>query len=144
MRKYRFENRRFTAYQFYYSDADCSEPLFSLVARGTYNVKWESWIVPGGTEMDYHLSHVTVMPYTELMAGVLSGRVNKTCPGFLKERWQAFERYEIYNYVEFETNNLKEDDSDDYVVMDRDCTTALDFSMHELQLIRLEHERHHR
>ena len=84
------------------------------------------------------------MPYTELMAGVLGGRVNKTCPGFVTERWQAFDRHEIYNYVEFETNDLKEDDSDDYVVMDRDCTAALDFSMHELQLTRLEHERHHR
>ncbi len=84
------------------------------------------------------------MPYTEQMASTLGSKVNKTCPGFSKEPWQAFERHEIYNYVEFETNDLVEDESDDLVVMDRDCTSALDFTMHELQLVRLEQSRHHR
>ena len=38
-----------------YSDAGCSDPFATFTARGQYGPLRPSWIVPGGTDLDYSL-----------------------------------------------------------------------------------------
>ena len=100
----------------------------------------ESWIVAGATDYDYQLTHVSVMPYTEEMAAVLGAKVNRSCQGsfYRHSAWKPFNRYDIFSYVEFHDHRLADYEDDAYVVVDQDCTHAIDFSLHELQLIRVE------
>jgi len=139
IRNYKFyDGSKFVLKQFYYGDPDCADPIFLVEARGTYSYYHPSWVVPGATEVDYQLSYVTVMPYNQHIANVLSNRVNITCHGLVRGKWVPDRKYELFNYVE--TNHGGFDDG--YVIVDRDCLGALDFSFHELQLARVERKKH--
>ena len=105
MRKYRFlEDDQFQLHQYYYADSDCHSPTYSVVARGTIHTQQPSWLVPGAMEAEYQLSYVTVMPYTDHMADLLGSKVNRTCRNFVRQPWKAYERHEIFNYVEFDAD----------------------------------------
>ena len=141
VRRYKFyDGSKFVLKQYYYGDADCADPIFLVEARGTYQYYQTSWVVPGATELDYQLSYVTVMPYNGHIANVLSTRVNTTCHGMVRRKWESLGTYELFNYVETKHGGF----DDGYVIVDRDCLGALDFSFHELQLARAETRRHHR
>lgn len=138
MRRYKFyDGSKFVIKQFYYGGPDCSEAIFLVEAWGTYSLFDSSWLVPGATELDYQLSYVTIMPYNQNVANILAARVNNTCPAMVKQKWEPLRKYELFNYVETNYGGFEEG----YVIVDRDCLSALDFSLHELQLVRVE-ERH--
>ena len=140
LRKYRFmSSGQFELHQYYYADSSCHSPTYSVVARGNVKTGSTSWIVPGAVEAEYELAYVTVMPYTSHMARLLGAKVNRTCPGFVETPWRAYDRHVLFNYVEFQ-HGLNEEEM---VVVDRDCTAALYFTLNELQLIRLEVRRRH-
>ena len=140
LRKYRFySNGSFETHQYYYADAYCTKPLFAIVSKGTYVMLRGSWVIPGGTDVDYTLSYVTVIPYDPAVAMEIQTKVNKSCPSFVVSPWRPLERHVIYDYAD----NAGGVDSDESSLMDRDCTEALHFSLHELQLIRMELRKHH-
>lgn len=141
LRKYRFyKSGRYEIVQYYYADAQCSQPLFALAARGRLQLYGASWVLPGAAEMDYSLSYVTVMPYAKPIAHFLYDKVNSSCHGYTWSPWKPFQRYELLNYVEYRHQDGYGDDVD--VLVDRDCLDAVDFSLNELQLVRLEQRRH--
>jgi hypothetical protein len=147
LRKYRFlENGHFELHQYYYADSDCHSPTYSLLARGSLEVGNPSWLVLGAMEAEYQLAYVSVMPYTQHMADLLGSKVNRTCPGFSRSPWRTYQDHEIFHYVEFPHNrdgDIRTPLNEDVVVVDRDCTAALHFTLNELQLLRLEVRRHH-
>ncbi len=144
LRKYKFLNdSKFEVHQYYYSDADCSIASYSIRAIGNFQIHGNSWTVPGGTEVDYHLTYVTIVPYTDSKALYLANHINKSCPGHSPKPWQPYQKYDVYRFIDFEDASIQEEIKAGYEIIDKDCTEALYFSLHELQLMRVEQRQHH-
>ena len=141
VRKYVFyNNSHFDAHQYFYHDNYCTKARYAVEARGTFRRIQGSWTLPGATEVDYDLSHVSVIPYDPKMAIKLMLRVNRTCPskmGKNQHLWRPYERYEVMKYI------ADKQDGKERVILDRDCTNAIKFNLHELQLMRMEVRSHH-
>uniref|UniRef100_A0A8C1SCR6 Protein APCDD1 n=1 Tax=Cyprinus carpio TaxID=7962 RepID=A0A8C1SCR6_CYPCA len=109
-RSYRFfHNNTFKALQFYYADNHCSTPSYSVQVRGRLRLRQPSWIVRGGTEAHYQIHSMRLVCHSASAARELG------CAS-----WQPNISYELWSACGCV------------------CGCALNVSMHELQLLRLE------
>ncbi|XP_052404121.1 protein APCDD1-like [Carassius gibelio] len=109
-RSYRFfHNNTFKALQFYCADNQCSTPSYSVQVRGRLRLRQPSWIVRGGTEAHYQIHSMRLVCYSASAARELG------CAS-----WEPNISYELRS------------------VCDCVCGCALNVSIHELQLLRLE------
>ncbi|XP_016333781.1 protein APCDD1-like [Sinocyclocheilus anshuiensis] len=116
-RSYRFfHNNTFQAHQFYYADNQCTAPSYTLLIRGRLRLRQASWIVRGGTEADYQIHGTRLVCHSASVARELAQRLKHSCRDL--GSWLPNVSYELWS--------------------DCDCGCALNFSMHELQLLRLE------
>ncbi|XP_067309468.1 protein APCDD1-like [Pseudorasbora parva] len=125
-RSYRFfHNNTFQAHQFYYADNHCTLPTYTLLVRGRMRLRQASWIVRGGTEADYQIHGTQVMCHSASVAEELDQRLKRSCRGS-SGPLEPHLIYELWSEAGL------------------DCSTGLNFSMHELQLLRMEkHYLHH-
>ncbi|XP_028819052.1 protein APCDD1-like [Denticeps clupeoides] len=124
-RSYQFyHNHSFSALQFYYQDNHCTKPAYSLLVQGGVHLRQTSWVVRGGTEAEYQLHSVLLVCHSASAARNLAGRLGRGCgpagapePGVSYELWSGDQG--------------------------RGCTRALDFTMQELLLLRVEGRHRH-
>ncbi|OQV21371.1 putative Protein APCDD1 [Hypsibius exemplaris] len=145
LRDYEFGyNTSFTLHQYYYSD-DCTTPSYSLTIRGVLNEMKKSWMLPGAVDVDYTVTRITVMPYTQDQAELLQAAVLKICPlaRFSAQSWSPFFSQEIFNYDLYPTTPLagSAESGVSRIDVEFDCLEALNFTFDELYLIRLQRRR---
>lgn len=123
-----FPNRLFRAYQFYYRDPLCREPAHSLLITGKLRLRRASWVTRGATEADYRLHEVGVVFHSRRALLDVARRLNRTragrdCAQRLPpaRAWLPGALYELLS-----------------ARAEWDCTAALDFTMHELSLVRVQ------
>lgn len=133
LRKYIFKRNKFYIHQYYYSDPGCSIPLYGVVSEGTYKLLQASWIVPGGMEAKYHLRNVSVIPYSKDVIDLFKKQKQYNCKELSGINWQLYKGHQILNFPSYNRyRRLKK------ISRDFDCTRSFNFTLHELQLIRLE------
>lgn len=123
IRKYRFQRNNFSVEQFYYKDAECSTPLYVIMAKGRLKAQRWSMLVQGGTDTRYHLNNVRVLPYSSDAAWDLRRRAIQSCPYLGKLHWKPFHQYGILKTA---SHAIK------------DCTDRFGWTMNEFQLLKLE------
>uniref|UniRef100_A0AAV2JYP5 Protein APCDD1 n=1 Tax=Knipowitschia caucasica TaxID=637954 RepID=A0AAV2JYP5_KNICA len=116
-----FTNNTFKARQFYYQDHQCSKLSYTLVIWGKLRLRQASWIIRGGTESEYHLHRINIIFHSDSTAKNLSRKLSQACKVAFKTTAQVGVLYVIR--------------SEDGIL---DCTKELNFTMHELQLLRVE------
>ncbi|XP_054714366.1 protein APCDD1-like [Uloborus diversus] len=147
LRRYHIlRNGRFHLLRFYFQDPWCTKAKFCVSAVGTFDPppgkatsSSASWVVPGGMELDFTIRRINLVPFDHKTAKSLSEKVNSSCPGTVKSSWKIYKKYKVMFYNERRIKNVAGDNAElnsaDYL----DCTTSLDITFNELQLIRLEH-----
>nr|XP_037284052.1 protein APCDD1-like [Rhipicephalus microplus] len=134
LRKYHFfDDSKFHMVQFFYLDSSCTVPAYALDGWGRLELSSLSWVVPGATEAEASLSHLNVIAYTAEVAERLSRAVNRSCPGEIKRPWETYLKYRLVSFVEGRI-------ADKPLVEDFVCTGGLQFTLNELQLIRIVHQ----
>ncbi|XP_077543380.1 protein APCDD1-like isoform X1 [Haemaphysalis longicornis] len=134
LRKYHFfDDSKFHMVQFVYLDSSCTVPAYALDAWGRLEPSSLSWVVPGATEAEASLSHLNVVAYTAEVADRISRAVNRSCPGEVKRPWETYLKYRLLSFVEGRA-------ADKPLVEDFVCTGGLQFTLNELQLIRVVHQ----
>ena len=76
-------------------------------------------------EVEYQLSSVSVMAYTDVIAARIAHALNTSCDGFAERRLKPFQKYNILKYVQ--VNDLKltaktKGERNQRTITDRDCT----------------------
>ncbi|XP_051543330.1 protein APCDD1-like isoform X2 [Myxocyprinus asiaticus] len=122
-----YSNDTFEALQFYYQDNHCTEPSYTLLIQGSVHPRQASWAIRGGTESEYHLTRVQLLCHGPVAASHVQRQLEMACD--LRHPLQPGLTYELWD--------------GEWASPGRDCTRGLDFSMQELQLMRLERRYHH-
>lgn len=148
LRDYHFyETGSFMLRQYIYEDPVCSKPKMAFIAHGRLRHMTRSWLVSGASESSYELHRVSVVPYTKYAGRKITHKLRKHCrPEKHKEfAWPLLEQYrqlqifKKYYHPEPLTldpgtefvNNAEETD-------EIDCTHALNYTVSELELLRME------
>lgn len=155
LRSYTFDGPRFESRIYHYEDADCSRPLYALVATGTIQLLQESWVIPGTMDSDYRLDEVQLVTYSTAASRWVLGLLHSACPAVFPASLplKAMRRYTVLHYfwphtAEAAHNHTDAPDNKQATAPGRgrktdgshdfDCTEPLNYTLNELQLLRLE------
>ncbi|KAH9502399.1 Protein apcdd1 [Bulinus truncatus] len=143
IRHFHFQtNNTFQTVVYRYFDPDCHRPMYAIESRGTHRLTQASWTVKGGTEAEYEVISSYIIPYTVNATLDLSRRLSEGCRNVgVVDNLVTYNRYLIYSlsphldHLSFHGQGSNPDG-------DVDCFHALNFTLHELQLVMLELRRH--
>ncbi|XP_071086992.1 protein APCDD1-like [Haliotis cracherodii] len=138
LRKYKFSENTFEVHQYYYNDPDCNDPRYAIVAHGTYRQLRQSWLVPGGTESEYQVIKAHVIPYSPDIAKSLQVDFNRSCKVLGTVKLETFEK-QVFMSIPLEKPG---EGPEKTLAKDIDCSHLLNFTLSELQLMRVEIKKH--
>ena len=132
LRKYLFRRNSFNAQLYYYADDACTKPTHSITAKGSFRPTRNSWRTPGAYEAKYRLSHVVVIPYTNERATYFEKIKRRYCKKAKDTTVKVFRKFKIFQFTKYSKENKDVEESD------FDCSKIFNFTMNELQLVRVE------
>ena len=132
LRKYLFRRSSFNAQLYYYTDDACTIATHSITAKGSFRPMRNSWRTPGAYEANYRLSQVIVIPYTSDKANYFRKVVHRHCKPIKGVSIKPFRKFKIFQFTKYSKENKYVDESD------FDCSNIFNFTMNELQLVRVE------
>ena len=132
LRKYLFRRNSFNAQLYYYADDACTKPTHSITAKGSFRPTRNSWRTPGAYEAKYRLSHVVVIPYTSERATYFEKIKRRYCKKAKDTTVKVFRKFKIFQFTKYSKENKDVEKSD------FDCSKIFNFTMNELQLVRVE------
>lgn len=106
----------------------------------------ESWVIPGTMEGRYQLDMVLVVAYSTEAADSLMRQLKPTCGRhFANVTFEPFRKYVILNDPPSDVGDGSEKKTgvDSDLQQEFDCSLPLNFSLNELQLLRVESRVHH-
>ena len=98
-------------------------------------------MIPGAMDARYRLDTVHLVPYTQDSADWLLGQLRHFCKVFATTTLKPFHKYPIIKNFWDEKDDSVQDGSKSN---DFDCSLPLNYTLNELQLMRLETRVHHR
>ncbi|XP_012941717.1 protein APCDD1 [Aplysia californica] len=146
IRHFRFQNGTFESVVYRYSDPECHHPLYAIQSRGTHQLLRPSWTVQGGTEADYVVTSAYVIPYTTGAVREMSSKLAIGCRDILAEKFlKRYSKYLIYSLpptheekLKLQASASKDKNTKKDEHRDIDCFAAVNFTLHELQLVMVE------
>lgn len=132
LRKYLFRRNSFNAQLYYYADEACREVTHSFTAKGSFRPMRTSWRTPGAHEAKYRLTQVIAIPYTKDKANYFEKVVHRYCKPEKGVSIKEFRKFKIFQFTKYSKDTREVDESD------FDCSKVFNFTMNELQLVRVE------
>lgn len=132
LRKYVFRRNSFNAQLFYYADEACTKVTHSFTAKGSFRPMRNSWRTPGAYEAKYRSTQVVAIPYTIDQAKFFEKIMHRYCKPVKGISVKAFRKFKIFQFTKYSKDKREVDDSD------FDCSKVFNFTMNELQLVRVE------
>lgn len=119
---------------YYYADEHCHEVTHYINAKGSVKPSRPSWRTPGAYETRYTLSDITVIPYTVEKAAIFGKLMRRYCKQSDVKAVLAYKKFRILRFTKYSKSNPK----NDLIESDFDCAKLFNFTMNELQLVRVE------
>lgn len=137
MRKYLFRRKSFQAQIFYYQDENCAHVTHNINAKGSVSTVRPSWRTPGAYDGRFSLTDVSVIPYTHEKAKTFGKFMRRYCKQSHVTSVLPYKKFRILQFTKYGKRNLKTE-GNDFIENDFDCTKLFNFTMNELQLLRVE------
>lgn len=134
LRKYIFRRNNFFAQLFYYADEECSHVTHYINVKGSVKPMRESLRTPGGHETRYFISEIKVIPYTEEKVKTFGKLMRRYCKPSKVTSFALNKKFKIFRFTRYRKGSTNNDD----FVHDFDCSKLFNFTMNELQLVRVE------
>lgn len=134
LRKYLFRRNSFQSQIFYYEDENCQRPSHSISAKGSVKVNRPSWRTPGAYETRYTLSDISVIPYSHEKTKQFGKMMIRYCKQSEVTSVLPYKKFPIFQFTKYSKNNV----NNDFIERDFDCAKIFNFTMNELQLVRIE------
>jgi hypothetical protein len=93
-----------------------------------------SWRTPGAYETRYTLSDISVIPYSQENAELFEKLMVRYCKQSEVTFVLPYKKFPIFQFTKYSKNNI----NNDFIERDFDCAKIFNFTMNELQLVRVE------
>lgn len=137
MRKYLFRRNSFQAQVYYYADEYCHNATHYILAKGSVKPSRPSWRTPGGYESRHSVSEISIIPYSHTTAKHFGKLMRRYCKQTKLKEVVPLKKFRVYKFTKYSKGLNYIDVSDD----DFDCSKLFNFTMNELQMIRVEKRR---
>ena len=87
------DNYTWAGHYYHYADALCREPMFTIIARGTYHPGPPSTVVQGGFLYDFRVTSALVTPEDDRITGILNDLTDSPCGS--QGTWQVAETQDV-------------------------------------------------
>lgn len=134
LRKYIFRRNSFFAQLYFYADEDCSHVTHYINVKGSVKPVQATWRTPGGYETRYSISEIKVIPYIQEKAKTFGKLMRRYCKQSKVTSISTYRKFKIFQFTKYVKGSENNDDFHD----DFDCSKLFNFTMNELQLIRIE------
>lgn len=134
LRKYIFRRNNFSAQLYYYSDEECNHVTHYINVKGFVKPVRPNWRTPGGYDTRHFISEIKVIPYTKEKVKTFGKLMRRYCSESTDSSFAINRKFKIYKFTRYRKGSKNNDD----YLNDFDCSKLFNFTMNELQLVRVE------